>query len=620
MAKMKRPPGARLFEFNDERAAIIAEVERRVMRSVSEADDRGTLEYLLNDAVFHEVARYEKVKTRQGRRQLARWLAVRRQLPKRDRNWIENQVWSLIRYHANDIAGNFNPRVYSFASRILPFILASLLNAGRIDRKLRMFRGLRDHASIGGDIDRLRSLADKSVLIHLPTHSSNLDSLVVGWALYDLGLPPVTYGAGKNLFSNPVFTFFMQNLGAYRVDRRLRFKLYNATLKAYSQVLLERGFHSLFFPGGTRSRDNRIETHLKLGLLGTAFPAQVARLRRNLPGAPIVIVPTTLNYALVLEAESLINDYLSREGREHFILTDDESSRLGEITSFLFHLLRVDSSFHLQFGTPTDLFGNEVDANGIPRDPRGRPVDLASYFRVRGELREDPVRDREYTRLLGERLSQTYHRDNTILPTHVVARCLFKRVRARFADEDPFRFLRRDGTLSVARARLEEDVDRMRVVLREFRDEGRLRLFEFTDRASAGELIETAIRIFSKHHTRPAIRREGDRLVAADLRLLLFYQNRLEGYRLEEFLPRIDAESAGVLVGAPSDLDAAIATRDMPRRLRKIARSEEVGVPTEEEVRRPKLAVVGKRAGSGAADGGAVPERAEVGTEGEATE
>jgi glycerol-3-phosphate O-acyltransferase len=594
MAKTKRPPGARLFEFNDERAAIIAEVERRVMRSVSETDDRGTLEYLLNDAVFHEVARYEKIKTRQGRRNLARWLAVRRQLPKRDRNWIENQAWSLVRYHTNDIAGNFNPRVYSFSARILPFILASLLNAGQLDRKLRMFRGLRDRASVGGDIDRLRSLADKALLIHVPTHSSNLDSLVVGWALYDLGLPPVTYGAGKNLFSNPVFTFFMQNLGAYRVDRRLRFNLYNETLKAYSQVLLERGFHSLFFPGGTRARDNRIETRLKLGLLGTAFPAQVARLRRNLPTAPIVIVPSTLNYALVLEAESLINDYLTREGREHFILTDDESSRLGRITSFLFHLLRVDSSFHLHLGTPTDLFGNEVDADGVSRDPRGRPVDLASYFRIRGELREDPVRDREYTRLLGERLTQAYHRDNTVLPTHVVARCLFKRVRARFADEDPFRFLRRDGTLSVARSRIEEDVDRMRNVLRGFRDEGRLRLFETTDRASAAELVDTAIQIFSKHHTRPAIRREGDRLVASDLRLLLFYQNRLEGYRLEEFLPFIEPRSAGVLVGVPSDLDAAITMRDMPRRLRKIASSDEAGVPTEENVRRAKLAVPGK--------------------------
>lgn len=608
MAKSKRPPGARLFDFNNERAAIVAEVERRVMSAVAETDDRASLEYLLNDAVYHETARYEKATSRQGRRQRARWLAVRRQLPKRDRHWIENQTWNLVRHHARDIAGNFNPRVYRLASSILPWILAGLLNAGKLDRKLRMFRGLRDHASIGGDIDRIRSLADKATLIHVPTHSSNLDSLVVGWALFDLGLPPVTYGAGKNLFSNPVFTFFMQNLGAYRIDRRLRFRLYNETLKAYSQVLLERGFHSLFFPGGTRSRDNSLEQKLKLGLLGTAFPAQVARLRRGLPNAPIVIVPSTLNYALVLEAESLIDDHLKREGQQSFIITEDESSRLGKITSFLYHLLRIDSSFHLHVGAPMDLLGNEVDEAGISRDPRGRPVDLASYFRVGGEIADDEVRDQEYTRMLGERLVDAFHRDNTVLATHIMARCLFERVRARFPDEDLYRFLRRDGTLSVARSRIESDVDHLREVIRGLRDQGRIRLFENTDRGSAADVIDTALRIFSAHHTRPTVRAEGDRLVAADLRLLLFYQNRLNGYRLAELTPRIEAAGSGVLIGAPSDLDTAIALRDMPRRFRRIAQSEEVGVPTEEEVpraKKKKLAAELEEQGEVAAESGA---------------
>ena len=74
-----------------------------------------------------------------------------------------------------------------------------------------------------------------------------------GFGLMRAGLPPTTYGAGKNLFTNPFISFFMRNLGAYRVDRRLRFELYKDVLKEYSTVLLEHGYHSLFFPGGTRS-------------------------------------------------------------------------------------------------------------------------------------------------------------------------------------------------------------------------------------------------------------------------------------------------------------------------------------------------------------------------------
>ena len=102
-------------------------------------------------------------------------------------------------------------------------------------------------------------------MIHVPTHLSNLDSVVFGFALERGGLPPATYGAGKNLFTNPVLSYFMHNLGAYRVDRRLRHALYKDVLKAYSCVLIERGFHSLFFPGGTRSRSGGVERRAQAG-------------------------------------------------------------------------------------------------------------------------------------------------------------------------------------------------------------------------------------------------------------------------------------------------------------------------------------------------------------------
>ena len=97
----------------------------------------------------------------------------------------------------------------------------------------------------------------------------------------------------------------MRNLGAYRVDRRLRHVLYKDVLKTYSQVLIERGYHSLFFPGGTRSRSGRIEEKLKLGLLGSAMSAFAERVLRG-DERPIYLVPVTINYPLVLEGETLI--------------------------------------------------------------------------------------------------------------------------------------------------------------------------------------------------------------------------------------------------------------------------------------------------------------------------
>ena len=77
----------------------------------------------------------------------------------------------------------------------------------------------------------------------------------------------------------------MHNLGAYRVERRLRFGLYKEILKEYSTVLLESGYHSLFFPGGTRCRSNEVERHVKLGLLGTACrPGRTASGSRSRGG------------------------------------------------------------------------------------------------------------------------------------------------------------------------------------------------------------------------------------------------------------------------------------------------------------------------------------------------
>jgi glycerol-3-phosphate O-acyltransferase len=57
---------------------------------------------------------------------------------------------------------------------------------------------------VEGPIEKLRRLAKIGTLVLVPTHSSNLDSVALGYVLMREGLPPVVYGAGKNLFSNPL--------------------------------------------------------------------------------------------------------------------------------------------------------------------------------------------------------------------------------------------------------------------------------------------------------------------------------------------------------------------------------------------------------------------------------
>lgn len=77
-----------------------------------------------------------------------------------------------------------------------------------------------DRLFITGPVDRIRHLATKATVILVPTHFSNLDSIMIGYGMDMIGLPAFQYGAGLNLFNNRFLAFLMGNLGAYRLDRR----------------------------------------------------------------------------------------------------------------------------------------------------------------------------------------------------------------------------------------------------------------------------------------------------------------------------------------------------------------------------------------------------------------
>lgn len=86
-----------------------------------------------------------------------------------------------------------------------------------------------------GPRELLQRLARKGTVVYVPTHLSNLDSVTFGFALERADLPRPTARARISL---RICSFvFMHNLGAYRVDRRLRHTLYKDVLKAYSCLL-----------------------------------------------------------------------------------------------------------------------------------------------------------------------------------------------------------------------------------------------------------------------------------------------------------------------------------------------------------------------------------------------
>ena len=528
-----QPP---IFTFNESRDAIVDEVVRRACEAV--ADPR----LALSEAAFLEVKRQQS-SGHDDVVPLGEWRALARTLGRLSDDDCAWRLREVVARYARDVAGNFDPRVYRFASRTIAPLIGLLMSPMQTVRHLGSafdLRALDGRVVVNGPIGSIRSLTEKGTVIYVPTHQSNLDSVGFGFALEGVGLPPATYGAGKNLFTNPALSFFMHNLGAYRVDRRLKHGLYKEVLKAYSCVVLERGYHSLFFPGGTRSRSGSVERKLKLGLAGTGVEA-MARTAARGQMKKVFFVPATINYLLTLEAETLIGDFLQEEGKHRYIIEDDESARPGRIAAFMRKLLGLDAGCVVRFSQPLDCFGNRVDDDGMSYDARGHVVSSLSYLTDGdGKVGHDPARDAQYTRELGESIVGAYSRDTVALATHLVAACAFERLREsvvgtaarpkRMAGEaaaDIFAMLRTQDDVTVSRSALAESVERLRDQAKELEDRGRIVLGARLARASGREILDEALRAFSGYHTTPVLEPRGADLVLADTRLIFYYQNRL---------------------------------------------------------------------------------------------
>ncbi len=522
------------------------EVSRRVygdhLRESREKESR-RLEYVLNETAFFEIQRL-KVETgpEEEVRDMGWWRSLARRVGEMSENEKRDILRKLIRAYVEDTAGNFDPRVFKLTSGVLPVGLSFLFKTQdlaelpetltHLRSGMRHLRDLSQRVTVEGDVDSLRRLYRKGTLVVVPTHSSNMDSILMGWALEQSGIPPVTYGAGKNLFTNPLTSFFMQNLGAYKVDRRLAHPLYKAVLKTYSQALLERGFHSLFFPGGTRCRSNQVEDHLKLGLLGTSVSAYIQNLQNHGTARPIYICPVTINYNLVLEAESLIREHLRRAGRQRYFLENDEFDQISTIVRFVLNTVKMDSNTVLRFGQPLDPFGNYVDSDGQSYDDRGRPVDPVTYVQsaIDGEVREDVVRDREYTKFCGARIAESFRKATVIQPTSIVAWALFELARARFGVMDLFQLLRFGADEVVERREAHGVVAELMGDLRGRANRGEFHLAASVRDGTADSVLEEGLANLLAYHIPTPVTRDGAAIRLDRLELLYFYGNRVRTF------------------------------------------------------------------------------------------
>lgn len=458
----------------------------------------------------------------------------------------EEILQKIIHRYSEEIVGTFQVKTFRFAQRFLTAFFNRIFNAA-VGKSIRaMFRGKRnlfERLNIEGDVETVRSLFHHGTVVVVPTHNSNLDSILVGYAMDQImGLPSFSYGAGLNLYNFGPAAYYMNRLGAYRVDRRKKNPIYLETLKTMSRLSIQRGVNSLFFPGGTRSRDGAIEKDLKMGLLGTVVEAQRAMVSNRSthhppPSTPpkVFIVPLVLCYNFVLEAPFLIEQHLRNTGKENYIRLRDEGTSVRSWFRFIWRFFSTSSDITLSVGKPMDVLGNFVDADGKSFDRYGNELDVREYFLSRGEVTEDHQREEEYTKLLAERIAERYHVENVVLSSHLVAHAVFEMLSHQNPKLDLFGILRlpHDEYLFPFRA-VEEVVEQMQETLFKWERAGKIKLAPEL-RLSPAELVRDGVKNLGIYHAEKPLQftKEGE-IVSSDFRVLYFYHNRLSNYGLDK--------------------------------------------------------------------------------------
>jgi glycerol-3-phosphate O-acyltransferase len=447
----------------------------------------------------------------------------------------------IVARYVHEITGNFKPSHYKLARRIIKFGFSRLLNASRIKGISALWKGdltLQDKIQITGETEQLRKLARIGTVVMVPTHFSNLDSILIGWVIHTLGLPPFIYGAGLNLFNIEIFAYFMNSLGAYKVDRRKKNLIYLETLRTYSSIAIRYGCHSLFFPGGTRSRSGKIENRLKLGLLGTALEAQRGNYQKQEEGRhnKIFIVPVVMNYNFVLEAPSLIRSYLEQKGQERYYVEGDRYEKSGRILKFLFEFFTKGNNISVSIGKGLDLFGNYVDDDGMSQDGNGNRINTRDYFIFKGQISTDSQREEEYTRMLSEVIVKEYHRINRVQSSHLVAFTAFEMIRKKHKNLDLYSVLRLPvDEIEIEYTSFQKTFSKVRDGVIELFNEGKADMATHMTN-DVDEVIDLGISNVGMYHTRrPLLKNKRGNIITHDIHNLYYYHNRMDGYELEKY-------------------------------------------------------------------------------------
>lgn len=450
-----------------------------------------------------------------------------------------NLLKKIIHRYNEEIVGHFSPGTFRFSRIFLLSFFKRIFNKYFDKGQWRWGNKaqLQQKIKVKGNVELIRTLFEKGTVVILPTHYSNLDSIMVGYAIdTNVGLPHFSYGAGLNLYNVEMVAYFINRLGAFRVDRRKKNPIYLECLKSMAGYSVLKGVNCLFFPGGTRSRSGQTEDKLKLGLISSLIEAQRLHIENN-EDRKIFVVPLNIGYHFVLEASHLIDQHLQLVGRDKYKRTKSGGPTFGSIFKFIKDIYGKSSEVYMSFGEPMDVFGNKVDNDGKSFDKFGHIVDTKDYFTLAGQLSSNSQRESIYAKLLGESVVEAYSKYNVILSSNVVAFCAFHIIYEEYKETGLLQLVNQKyKTFTITADTLEEKV---RIVVNLILDKKNKDLVTISDESwdNVSDLIKEGVYKLGIYHAASVLKPDKkNNLVCEDIRLLYFYHNRLTNYGLEELM------------------------------------------------------------------------------------
>ncbi len=205
----------------------------------------------------------------------------------------------------------------------------------------------------GAQLEQIYSLAQRYPVVFLPSHKSNLDHLVLQYALHENGHPPNHTAGGINMNFFPMGPL-MRRSGVFFIRRTFKDNaVYKFVLREYIDYLIEKRFPLEWYIEGGRSRSGKLLPP-RFGML-----AYVVDAYRRGKSEDVVLIPVSIAYDQIQD----VGDYVAEQRG-----ATKQRESFGWFLGVLRKLRRRYGNIHIRFGEPLSLAGTLG-----PPDPAAEP-------------------------------------------------------------------------------------------------------------------------------------------------------------------------------------------------------------------------------------------------------